>query len=38
MLKKALVALGMVLVLQSVFALCLVSALQLLVLRSTRSG
>ncbi|MCX5611604.1 hypothetical protein OHB39_29215 [Streptomyces sp. NBC_00047] len=38
MLKKALVALGMVLVLQSVFALCLVSALQLLVLRSTPFG
>ncbi|WP_405533265.1 hypothetical protein OG592_39265 [Streptomyces avidinii] len=38
MLKKALVALGVVLVLQSFFALCLVSALQLLVLRSTPFG
>lgn len=38
MLKKAVVALGIVLVLQSVFALCLVSALQLLVLRSTPFG
>ncbi|WP_405443678.1 hypothetical protein OG373_39340 [Streptomyces avidinii] len=38
MLKKALVALGIVLVLQSFFALCLVSALQLLVLRSTPFG
>ncbi len=38
MLKKALVALGMVLVLQSLFALCLVSALQLLVLRNTPFG
>ncbi|MFB0631128.1 hypothetical protein [Streptomyces sp. AB3(2024)] len=38
MLKKAVVALGMVLVLQSVFALCLVSALQLLVLRNTPFG
>ncbi|WP_331769053.1 hypothetical protein OG948_34990 (plasmid) [Embleya sp. NBC_00888] len=38
MLKKALVALGIVLVLQSLFALCLVSALQLLVLRNTPFG
>ncbi|WP_405942594.1 hypothetical protein [Streptomyces sp. NBC_00207] len=34
-LKKALIALGIVLILQSLFALCLVSALQLLVLRNT---
>ncbi|WP_371498634.1 hypothetical protein OG871_21670 [Kitasatospora sp. NBC_00374] len=38
MLKKALVALGVVLVLKSLFALCLVSALQLLVLRDTPFG
>lgn len=38
MLRKALIALGVVLVLQSVFALCLVSALQLLVLRNTPFG
>lgn len=38
MLKKAVVALGIVLILQSFFALCLVSALQLLVLRNTPFG
>lgn len=38
MLKKALAALGIVLILQSLFALCLVSALQLLVLRDTPFG
>ncbi|MFD9301038.1 hypothetical protein ACFWB1_39095, partial [Streptomyces goshikiensis] len=38
MLKKALAALGVVLVLQCLFALCLVSALQLLVLRNTPFG
>ncbi|WP_328965356.1 hypothetical protein [Streptomyces virginiae] len=38
MLKKAAVALGIVLILQSFFALCLVSALQLLVLRNTPFG
>ncbi|MFJ3832808.1 hypothetical protein ACIPWI_33375 [Streptomyces sp. NPDC090046] len=38
MLKKALAALGIVLILQSLFALCLVSALQLLVLRNTPFG
>ncbi|WP_405009804.1 hypothetical protein [Kitasatospora sp. NBC_01539] len=38
MLKKAVAALVVVLVLQSLFALCLVSALQLLVLRNTPFG
>ncbi len=37
-LKKAVVALGIVLILQSLFALCLVSAMQLLVLRNTPFG
>ncbi|MEU0430752.1 hypothetical protein ABZ153_03705 [Streptomyces sp. NPDC006290] len=38
MMKKIMVALGIVLVLQSLFALCLVSSLQLLVLRNAPVG
>lgn len=38
MMKKILAALGIVLVLQSLFALCLVSSLQLLVLRNAPIG